>query len=49
MEWHGGDVLKRGVAIAMAMAKHVMNCLFGNSINFRLYDAVVAVAVAALA
>lgn len=33
-----GSACTKGVA----MAKHVMNCLFGHSINFRLYDAAAA-------
>lgn len=34
-----GEGEEGACAKGVAMAKHVMNCLFGHSINFRLYDA----------
>lgn len=38
-----GEAGRQGAcAKGVAMAKHVMNCLFGHSINFRLYDAAAA-------
>lgn len=45
----GGGRKERGRGVSacakgVAMAKHVMNCLFGHSINFRLYDAAAAAA-----
>lgn len=35
--------------MGVVMAKHVMNCLFGHSINLRLYDAAAVVVAAAAA